>query len=96
MLKIPTLSCTHILARLARLADIRQADYRGLARLADIRQTVYRVLARLADIRQADYRVLARLADIRQTVYRGLDTFDTRYIRHICTNSANLGRVAIA
>ncbi len=49
-------------ARLARLADIRQAVLRGLARLADIRQVVLRGLARLADIHQAVLRGLARLA----------------------------------
>ena len=49
-------------ARLARLADIRQAVLRGLARLADIRQVVLRRLARLADIRQAVLHGLARLA----------------------------------
>ncbi len=85
-IKWPTLSCTHVLVRLARLADIRQTVYRGLARLADIRQTVYRVLARLADICRAVYRVLARLADnspkaiFEKNVTR-LDTF-ARVIRH--------------
>ncbi len=49
-------------ARLARLADIRQAVLRGLARLADIRKVMLRGLARLADIRQAVLRGLARLA----------------------------------
>ncbi len=53
-IKWPTLSCTHVLAR---LTDIRQTVYRGLARLADIRQTVNRVLARLANICLAVYRV---------------------------------------
>ncbi len=46
-------------ARLARLADIRQAVLRGLA---EICQVVLRGLARLADIRQAVLRGLARLA----------------------------------
>jgi hypothetical protein len=46
-------------ARLARLADIRQAVLRGLARLAKIRQVVLRGLA---DIRQAVLRGLTRLA----------------------------------
>ncbi len=49
-------------ARLARLADIRQAVLRGLARLADIRQVVLRGLARLAYIRQTVLCGLARLA----------------------------------
>ena len=49
-------------ARLARLADIRQAVLRGLARLADIHQVVLRGLARLADIRQAVLRGLTGLA----------------------------------
>ncbi len=49
-------------ARLARLAEIRQAVLRGLARLADIRQVVLRGLARLADIRQVVLHGLARLA----------------------------------
>ncbi len=49
-------------ARLARLADIRQAVLRGLARLAEIRQVMLRGLARLADIRQVVLRGLARLA----------------------------------
>ncbi len=49
-------------ARLARLADVRQAVLRGLARLAEIRQVVLRGLARLAHIRQAVLRGLARLA----------------------------------
>ena len=49
-------------ARLARLADIRQAVLRGLARLADIRRIVLRGLARLADICQAVFCGLARLA----------------------------------
>ncbi len=53
-------------ARLARLADIRQAFLWELARLADIRQAVLRWLARLANTlantRQAVLRGLARLA----------------------------------
>jgi predicted transcriptional regulator len=49
-------------ARLARLADIRQAVLHGLARLAHIRQAVLHGLARLADIRQAVLGGLARLA----------------------------------
>ncbi len=49
-------------ARLARLADIRQAVLHGLARLAEICQVMLSGLARLADIRQAVSRGLARLA----------------------------------
>ncbi len=49
-------------ARLARLADIRQAVLRGLTRLADIRLVVLRGLSKLADICQAVLRGLARLA----------------------------------
>ncbi len=89
-------SRTHVLARLARLADICQAILRGLARLADIRQAVLRGLARLADILKAVLRRLAKPAHGECEYSRVHKYSSSAFLRVLVQVHLSSARVAIA